>query len=751
MQIEPRYFDYLPEHGDALEQRIGFNGLMKKIAIWRKQGIDDPDSVAVGCRKAVENIVDSLIDDAGVKRASLVDKIEYAHDEGLIDNTLFYKFNEVRTKGNRGAHGSATIKVIDANMVLELLDDILRALVVDLGIAPHNERTARVVNDELFLIRSDEELASMRKTARTAALLSGDSSIEKEIRQTATIIQKQQKEQSGRLAAFAHLVQQVEELEAEYGIADEGSEEAVAQEQLFARTDAMLDDLRQTACEAQTRAAAAEHRIREILSEHDFVEKLLKGRGRATDSQFDVMAFPRNAKTTTNILQVSGGAGTGKTLCLIAKLISDIREDGQTSLFGKRERRGLFVCFNRGLAQHVRNLMAQFPDEGRAIEVTHYDKYINQLVRVNPDEGYEHLAPFAHDVRYPREGLPGNYRYWNIIYDQTARPLVQEAMATVSAKHPEARGAYYLDGSSAENVEWVNDEILWLEARYENPRTAGRNYPTSPRTGRGTKRRPNETVRHIILEVWEAYRLLLEKKQLYTIEQATKRLQTSQSLPSYDAIAIDEVQDFSIRSIKLLLQLRADEKSRVYISGDENQKIYQRDFTWKELDSNSRGYTIKLTENKRNSEAIEAFARRLLGDGSVYDTDYEKVFVLNASDEKVLRIAQHLRNVAPAENVAIIGNSSYWTERTRTEGLAPIDPRRGNILDPGLYILGVKGGKGLEFDNVIIDYQHATEEDEDAEARLLYVNCTRARKRLYIRYDGRPPELLSKLYPEFVK
>lgn len=750
MQTEPRYFDYLSEYGDALEQRIGFDGLTKKIAIWRKQGIDDPDSVAVGCRKAAENIVESLIDDAEAKRASLVDKIEYARDEGLIDNTLFYKFNEVRTKGNCGAHGSATVKVIDAKMVLELLDDILRALVVDLGIAPCNERTAHVVGDELFLIRSDEELASLKKTARTAALLSGDPSIEKEARQTATAIQKQQKEQDERLAAFTHLVRQVEELEAEYGIADAGSDEAAAQEQLFARTDTMLDDLRHTTREAEMKATDAERRIREILSEHDFVEKLLGGRGHATDSQFDVMAFPRNAKTTTHILQVSGGAGTGKTLCLIAKLISDIREDGQTSLFGKRKRKGLFVCFNRGLAQHVRNLMAQFPEAIGAIEVTHYDKYINQLVRVKPDEDYRHLAPYAHDVRYPREGSPGNYRYWSIVYDQGARPLVKEAMATVSARHPEVHKAYYLDGSLAENVEWVNDEILWLEARYENPRTARRNYPTSPRTGRGAKRRPNETIRHIILEVWEAYRSLLEKRRLYTIEQATKRLQASQSLPSYDAIAIDEVQDFSIRSIKLLLQLRADEKSRVYISGDENQKIYQRDFTWKELDSNSRGYTIKLTENKRNSEAIEAFARRLLGDGGARDTDYEKVFVLNAPDEKILRIAQHLRNVVPAENVAIIGNSPYWTERTRTEGLAPIDPRRGNILDPGLYILGVKGGKGLEFDNVIIDYRHATEEDEDAEARLLYVNCTRARKRLYIRYNGRPPELLSKLYPEFI-
>ena len=60
-------------------------------------------------------------------------------------------------------------------------------------------------------------------------------------------------------------------------------------------------------------------------------------------------------------------------------------------------------------------------------------------------------------------------------------------------------------------------------------------------------------------------------------------------------------------------------------------------------------------------------------------------------------------------------------------------------------------GKGLEFDNVVVDYSWEISEDEEEEKRLRYVHFTRARKRLYIRYKGIPPKLLSKYYADFLE
>jgi hypothetical protein len=65
-------------------------------------------------------------------------------------------------------------------------------------------------------------------------------------------------------------------------------------------------------------------------------------------------------------------------------------------------------------------------------------------------------------------------------------------------------------------------------------------YPEARRVGRGSKRQPSKEMRGIILEIRSEFNRLLDENSMYTIEQATKRLLSSNHLPAYDAIAIDE-------------------------------------------------------------------------------------------------------------------------------------------------------------------------------------------------------------------
>ena len=67
---------------------------------------------------------------------------------------------------------------------------------------------------------------------------------------------------------------------------------------------------------------------------------------------------------------------------------------------------------------------------------------------------------------------------------------------------------------------------------------------------------------------------------------------------------------------------------------------------------------------------------------------------------------------------------------------------------PGLYLVTEWMDKGLEFDNVVVDCANSVSEDEEEEKRLRYVHYTRSRQRLYIRYQGTPPEILSKCYAD---
>ena len=225
----------------------------------------------------------------------------------------------------------------------------------------------------------------------------------------------------------------------------------------------------------------------------------------------------------------------------------------------------------------------------------------------------------------------------------------------------------------------------------------------------------------------------------------------AKSLPTYDCIAIDEIQDFSILSVRLLLRLRNSDSSHVFLSGDENQKIYQRDFTWKQLDEGLRGYTITLHQNMRNTSSIRHFSDRLLGTGCPHDVASNMVYVADADEARTIVLLRRLADPDRRETTALItGRREDWRRKLRSGGIQPVEAMPGSILSPGIYVLGDYMGKGLEFDNVVVDYAREASDDAESERRLRYVHFTRARRRLYVRYQGQPPELLTRYYSDFL-
>ncbi len=386
--------------------------------------------------------------------------------------------------------------------------------------------------------------------ARTATALSGNDAIERSASKVASEAREDEAFFKATADQISEMVRNLQaraaaisaEDDAASGAEGSPSDEANA---LFQQLSQANEDLTQAQEAVRAKLNAEEQQVRQILSEHDHIQRLLRGSGKATDRQFDVMAFPRNVNAKTNVLQVSGGAGTGKTLCLLAKLIQDTRPSAQMGLMPEEPKRGLFVCFNTALRSHVQALLSAIPDAGSAIEVVSYDQFVNQLVRAQPVAEFAHLAPFAQQSRYPSASEDAEGRYWDLVYDADIKAAVAQAMQAVSASYPEKAGEYYLQAADEENVAWMSDEIAWLEARYDDPVSATGLYPDAPRVGRGVSRRPSEDIRRIILEVWAQFQKAMERAHQYTIEQATKRLLADPNLPRYDAIAIDEVQDLS--------------------------------------------------------------------------------------------------------------------------------------------------------------------------------------------------------------
>ena len=738
----PKHFDYLRDHAAELESKLGLVNLSKDVAHWRRFGMEHPDGALVGSRKVVETALKRLVAPLPDSRMRLNEIIDLARNEGVIDKVMALKCHEIRNKGNQGAH-VMTVKAIDAKVTLELLDDFLRWCTVKLDLMPAGTRDTVSANDPVFVVRSEEDVTEVTRKASIAASLENNRVGEGKAKRAREELESVEDTSTSDLQRMQELIRKAREIGA--SAAEHHDERTLAaQRELFCGLEAKVAEMNAQRQAAGTRFDEVSTQVEEILNEHDFIRRLLRGTSRATVDQHDVMAFPRGTNSVTNILQIAGGAGTGKTLCLLAKLISEVDDGPQMSLLTRPKKRALFVCFNKGLATYVRSIMAGYDGQVANIDVESYDAFVNQLVRQRPRSGYERLATFAQDAKYSHATITYSSG------DEYSE-LLRQAQESVARRHPGHERDYYLNPSDEEGFQWLKDELLWIEARFSSDEEARKRYPTASRVGRGRKRVPGEAARRIILEVWEELNRLLTANGLYTIEQATKRLLASDSLPAYDAIAIDEVQDFSLISVRLLVRFKADSGSKVFLAGDENQKIYKRDFTWKELGDDLRGHTITLHKNMRNTSAIRSFADRLLGVDCPHGAASDKVHVVNADESRTVALLGRLASLPTQTTALITGSRKHWEDRLRASGVSVARSAAGDIRFPGLHVVGNYTGKGLEFDNVVVDYVGEASEDAEEEKRLRYVHFTRARKRLYIRYEGTPPRLLSTYYADFLQ
>lgn len=84
----------------------------------------------------------------------------------------------------------------------------------------------------------------------------------------------------------------------------------------------------------------------------------------------------------------------------------------------------------------------------------------------------------------------------------------------------------------------------------------------------------------------------------------------------YDAILVDEGQDFSDDMLKIVVALLNPATNHLAIALDENQNIYQRNRSWKQLGIQAQGRSHRVTWVYRNTQEIADFAEKLLANGA---------------------------------------------------------------------------------------------------------------------------------------
>jgi len=81
----------------------------------------------------------------------------------------------------------------------------------------------------------------------------------------------------------------------------------------------------------------------------------------------------------------------------------------------------------------------------------------------------------------------------------------------------------------------------------------------------------------------------------------------------YDAVLVDEGQDFSDDMLKVVTAVLNEKTNNLTIALDENQDLYHRSQTWKELGIKVRGRVHRISYCYRNTKEISQFASRLIG------------------------------------------------------------------------------------------------------------------------------------------
>lgn len=438
--------------------------------------------------------------------------------------------------------------------------------------------------------------------------------------------------------------------------------------------------------------------------------------------------------------QVSGGAGTGKTVTALHRayhLARRIDAAGAPPI--------LLTTFTRNLSDSLEQQLGLLADraERNRIEVLNVDRLAYRVV------------------------TRATGRRPNVISDAELRT---ECDAVARATGLPFGGAFLAE-------EW--DHFVLAHGITEEETYLG-----TPRKGRGVRLSPQQKP-----VVWEAVSGLVERLRAsdrWTYHQLADRaaaiLAESGAQP-YRHVIVDEAQDLHPAQWRLLRASVRPGPDDLFVVGDPHQRIYGNRISLAQVGINVRGRSRRLKISYRTTQQILAWSVPLLGDtpadGLDGDPDVLSGYrsprsgrrpVIRGFDGRTDELTALVRQVRAwlDDNVEphAIGIAARTTALVRAAG--------DGLTSAGIFVAGLtKAGspgavrvdtmhkmKGVEFgrvavigvdDGTVPQPKAVTPESDDPIAHahdlqrercLLFVACTRARDDLYVSYAGDPSSFL---------
>jgi superfamily I DNA/RNA helicase len=445
--------------------------------------------------------------------------------------------------------------------------------------------------------------------------------------------------------------------------------------------------------------------------------------------------------------QVTGGAGTGKTVTALHRAAYLARRCTEQLFVSESAASVLLTTFGRNLAD---TLQTQF-------ELLVDDAGIRGQVEIRNVDSLAHRV-----VGQARDAKPVIVEGREL--DDLWATAVQEA------------GLPY--APSFLNREW-EQVILAQDLRSEQE------YLTASRAGQGTPLGKAQRRQVWALTQRVERQLRAHGRDTFTqlANEAARALRDGTVKLPYRHVIIDEAQDLHPAQWRLLraaVPIRPDD---LFIVGDAHQRIYDNHVSLARVGVNVRGRSKRLTVNYRTTQEILALAVPALGQARVNGLDDEadtlagyrsplhgrrpKVVAARTREAEYQALVRHVtawRDAGIEPHAIGVAARSNWLVKEAAAALSAAGLRTVSLSAKSsrdaVRVGTMHGMKGLEFQAVAVigvadglvpapsaltdaaEDPVAHAQDLQRERCLLFVALTRARDHLYISYSGAPSTFL---------
>jgi hypothetical protein len=413
-----------------------------------------------------------------------------------------------------------------------------------------------------------------------------------------------------------------------------------------------------------------------------------------------------------SIRLVRGVAGSGKTLVLTQRARYLSAQHPSWDI--------LVLTYNKSLAVILRASLKGISK----IKVTHFDRLCSALLKQSRE---------WHSPSDPDGWLKGHVEQW---------PIVAElSPAFVSAE-----------------IKWIKEVGIRSRRAYSEAERKGR--------GKGLRR----SARQQVYDVLEAYDKWLAEQS--TCDWADVSYLVAKDIdsgaitpPVYDAVLIDEAQDFAPSWFNTIRRLLKPDSGLIFLADDPSQSIY-RYYSWQEKGIPVVGRTRWLRIPYRNTREIYQAAYEVVREDELLRQQLEERTGITLEPDlnsEYLRGGPRpeMREFGTAdEEFAFIRSEVEWLFQKGFDAreIAVLHRHRSGVRKlrralrgTGVEVNTMHALKGLEFEAVFLSQLQRTfpegidrsRQSLSEERRLVYMSMTRARERLYLNYERQWPAAMD--------